>query len=169
VDMEFDEAKGVLVGQLGEGPGYFEAASDEMAVPAAAMSMGIMQGSFKSALEYSGKRFQGGRKIIGWSEVQMILANMAIQLKIAELAVSRACQAVDNKEPKWQAGARATVIHVQEMACALTTDGIQVFGGVGYMKDYPQEKRFRDAKHVQALMGIAPMKKIKYLAKLTGA
>jgi alkylation response protein AidB-like acyl-CoA dehydrogenase len=49
------------------------------------------------------------------------------------------------------------------MACQTTTDGIQVLGGVGYMKDFGQEKRFRDARHIQLLLGSAPMKKIRYM------
>ncbi|MFH2066122.1 MAG: transposase [Pseudomonadota bacterium] len=49
------------------------------------------------------------------------------------------------------------------MACKTTADGIQVMGGAGYMKDFGQEKRFRDARHVQSLLGMAPMKKISYL------
>ncbi|MBI5896521.1 MAG: acyl-CoA dehydrogenase, partial [Desulfobacterales bacterium] len=50
--------------------------------------------------------------------------------------------------------------------CDVTTDGIQVMGGVGYMKDFGQEKRFRDAKHTQALLGIAPAKKIKFMNEM---
>lgn len=48
-------------------------------------------------------------------------------------------------------------------ACKLTTDGIQCFGGNGYMKDYVQDKRFLDAKHVQALLGFAPMRKLSMI------
>ncbi|MBN1470421.1 MAG: acyl-CoA dehydrogenase, partial [Syntrophaceae bacterium] len=56
---------------------------------------------------------------------------------------------------------RAAALHLSELACKLTTDGIQCLGGNGYMKDYGQEKRFRDAKHVQAFLGLAPMKKLR--------
>lgn len=64
-------------------------------------------------------------------------------------------------------GARlqAAAIHVLSAACDLTTNGVQVLGGVGYMKDFGQEKRMRDAKQVQALLGIFPLKKLKYLEK----
>ncbi len=48
-----------------------------------------------------------------------------------------------------------------------TNDGIQVLGWVGYMKDFGQEKRFRDAQHVQALMGIATLRKLEYLDNVT--
>jgi alkylation response protein AidB-like acyl-CoA dehydrogenase len=165
IDIKLENVKGQLVGKKGKGNVYFEKMSDRMHVAAAAMSAGIMKGSFKEAFEYSRKRFQGGREIINWSEMKMIQANMALKEKISEMIVSRACHAVDNKEPGWEESSRAAALHVQEMACNLTTDGIQALGGVGYMKDYGQEKRFRDAKHIQALLGIVPLKKIKYIEK----
>jgi len=166
VDIILKDVEGVLVGEPEKGGKYFTRVSDKMSIAASAMSLGIMKGSFKEGLEYSKKRMQGGKKIIDWSEMQMMLAEMAIHIKIAEMAVSRACQALENKEKGWEDCARAAVIHVQKSACDVTTDGVQVLGGVGYMKDFGQEKRFRDAKQIQALMGLVPMKKIKYLRAL---
>ncbi len=65
--------------------------------------------------------------------------------------------------PGWDSCSRAAALLVGEMACDVTTDGIQLLGGVGYMKDFGQEKRFRDARHIQALLGIAPVRKINFL------
>jgi len=166
VDLAFDNVPGTLVGTENEGHIYFEKMSDKLHVAAAAMSCGIMKGSFKEALDYSRERFQGGREIINWSEVKMILANMAVKVKNAEMIINAACRAVDSQTSGWEACSRAAAIHVQGLACDLTTDGIQVLGGVGYMKDFGQEKRFRDAKHIQAFLGIAPMKKIKYIQNM---
>lgn len=166
VDVLLEGARGTLIGEEGRGAEYFKAMADKMHVAAAAMSTGIMKGSLKEALEYSRGRFQGGREIINWTEIQMILANMAVMTKNAEMAVARACQAVDDREKGWQACGRAVAIQVPGMASELTTDGIQVLGGVGYMKDFGQEKRFRDARHIQSLLGMTPMKKLRYLAPL---
>jgi len=163
VDLLLNDVPAELIGKPGEGKQYFEKMADRLNIAAAAMSAGIMKGSFKEAFEYSKIRSQGGKKIINWSEIKMILANMAIQIKIADLCVTGASQDSDSQNPGWAAGSRAAAIHVQNAACDLTTDGIQVLGGVGYMKDFGQEKRFRDAKHLQALLGIAPLKKIKYI------
>lgn len=165
IDITLNNIEGTLIGREGQGPVYFESASDSMHVAAAAMSAGIMKGSYQEAFEYSQKRFQGGRKISDWSEVQMILSNMAIKIKIAELAIAQACQAVDQFLPQWEQCSYATAIYVQEMACDVTTDGIQVLGGAGYMEDFGQAKRYRDAKHAQSLLGIAPMKKLRYFNK----
>jgi alkylation response protein AidB-like acyl-CoA dehydrogenase len=96
----------------------------------------------------------------------MILSNMAVRMNIADMTLRQACQAVEQNEPGWELNSLAAAIHIQEMACDLTTDGIQLLGGYGYMKDYGQEKRFRDAKHVQALLGMVPMKRLQYIKKI---
>ena len=166
VDLSLQHVEGVLVGAEGSGSLYFEQMADKMHAAAAAMSAGIMKGSFTEAFEYAKGRQQGGREIINWSEVRMILSGMAIAVTNAEMMISRACQSIDNGEKGWQACSRAAAISIAETACQVTTDGIQVLGGVGYMKDFGQEKRFRDAKHIQALLGIAPMKKIRFIEKM---
>ncbi len=162
VDLSLNGARGLLIGEEGQGNTYFTDAADSMSVAAAAISMGIMKGAYKEALEYSRKRFQGGKEIINWSEIQMILANMAIKIKIAEMTIAQASWAVDQTAPGWRKCSQTAALHVAEMACEVTTDGIQVLGGVGYMEDYGQAKRYRDAKQVQSLLGITPMKKIRY-------
>ncbi|RJP84560.1 MAG: acyl-CoA dehydrogenase [Desulfobacteraceae bacterium] len=167
VDLALSAVRGTLVGAPGQGAAIFDTMTDRLSVAEAAMSAGVMKGSFQEALEYAKARQQGGREIIGWSGLRMILANMAVHLKNAEMIITRAGQAVDAEESGWQACSRAAAIHVQAVACDVTTDGIQVLGGVGYMKDFGQEKRYRDAKHLQALLGMAPMKKLRFIEKIT--
>jgi alkylation response protein AidB-like acyl-CoA dehydrogenase len=167
VDLELDQVEGTLVGREGQGGLYFDKMADRLHAVAAAMSLGIMKGAFKEAHDYARRRKQGGQTIIHWSEVKMILANMALKISNAEMIVAQACEAVDTRTVGWQARSHAAALHVQDMACDVTTHGIQVLGGVGYMKDFGQEKRFRDAKHLQALMGIAPVKKIKFLERVS--
>jgi alkylation response protein AidB-like acyl-CoA dehydrogenase len=168
VDLTLTNVNAVLLGKESAGADYFEQMADKMHVAAGAMSAGIMKGSFSEAFEYTRGRQQGGREIINWSEVRMILAGMAIAVTNAEMMISRACQAIDTCEKVWQACSRAAAITIAEAAAQATTDGIQLLGGVGYMKDFGQEKRFRDAKHIQALLGIAPLKKIKFIEKMIG-
>lgn len=163
VDVEFNRAQARLIGELGKGDSYFTAMADRMHTAAASMSLGIMKGSLNEALDYGKKREQGGRKIVEWSEMKMILGNMAVQIKVSEMIVSRSCAAMEANEKNWEEGSRAAAIHVQSLACDLTTDGVQAMGGVGYMKDFGQEKRFRDAKQLQALLGMSPVKKIRFL------
>ena len=160
VDLNMAGVAGTLVGRESDGAKYFDQASDRMHSAVAAIQCGIMKGSFQEALAYSQERFQGGREIINWSGLRMLLGEMVVKVKIAEMVVSEAAMAVENQEKHWNLYTKAAAIHLSELACKLTTDGIQCLGGNGYMKDYGQEKRFRDAKHVQAFLGLAPMKKL---------
>ena len=61
----------------------------------------------------------------------------------------------------------AMALHIAELACEATSDGIQILGGYGYMKDYGQEKRYRDARMVQALLGTVPFKKLDIIQQAT--
>ncbi|KQC11169.1 MAG: acyl-CoA dehydrogenase [Smithella sp. SDB] len=166
VDVKLTEVKGTIIGRETEGSKYFDQASDRMHAAVAAMQCGIMKGSFQEALSYSQERLQGGWEIINWSGLRMLLAQMAMHVKIAEMVVSEAALAVEQHEPEWNICTRAAALHLSELACKLTTDGIQILGGYGYMKDYGQEKRFRDAKQVQALLGLAPMRKLGLISAI---
>jgi alkylation response protein AidB-like acyl-CoA dehydrogenase len=163
VDTEFQKAEAVPVGGAGQGAALFNQAAARLHPAAAAISLGIMKGAFDEARAYADQREQGGRKIREWSEMQMMLADMAINIKIADMAVAEAIRAVEGQEKGWEQKALAAAIHVQQAAVQVTTDGVQALGGVGYMQDFGQEKRFRDAKHIQACFGLTPMKKLKYL------
>lgn len=166
VDLVLSGAEGALVGEEGEGGIYFERAADRMYAAAAAMALGVMKGSFDTALEYTRQRRQGGREIVNWSEVRRILAGMAVKAKAADMLVSEVCRAVDGNEPGWRLGARAAALHVQRAACEVTTDGIQLLGGNGYMEEYGQEKRFRDAEQIQSLLGSAALRDLDFIGKV---
>jgi alkylation response protein AidB-like acyl-CoA dehydrogenase len=166
VDIELRKTVATPVGETGRGAAYFDNTAAPMQLVAAAMSCGIMKGSFNEAVGYCRQRNQGGRKIKDWSEIQMLLANMDIQLQVADMLVSRACRAMTDEEKNWQHKVRAAALHVLSSATALATDGIQAMGGVGYMKDFGQEKRFRDAGQIQAFLGNFPMKKIRLIKEI---
>jgi alkylation response protein AidB-like acyl-CoA dehydrogenase len=166
VDLKLSGAMGVCMGNEGEGEQYFGQASDRMHVATAAMSCGIMKGSLKEAMTYSQERFQGGWEIINWSALRIMLGEMAIQVKIAEMTLAQAASAVDLMGQGWRLCSRAAALHLGDLACTLTTDGIQALGGNGYMKDYGQEKRYRDAKQAQSLLGIVPMRKLAFVSEL---
>ncbi len=165
-DLALDGAEAMLVGHEGKGAVCFGEAVGIMYAAAAAISLGIMRGSFDYALAYSNEREQGGWPIVNWSMIKTILADMAIQTKIADMAVSQACSAVENKIAGWDVYAKTAALHVQDAACQVTTDGIQVLGGYGYMKDYGQEKRFRDAQQIKTLLGLAPLRKVELLDQM---
>ena len=166
VDMTFDNVAAERVGEADRGSVYFGAMADLLHAAAAAMALGVMKGSFKEAFAFSQQRFQGGQEIIKWSELKRIVAEMAIAVQNAEMGVGMACHVADARISGWEMCTRAAALQVQQAACDVTTDGIQVLGGVGYMKDFGQEKRFRDAGHIQALLGYLPMKKLNFIRQL---
>ena len=163
VDIELKHTRAKLLGSEKKGKHYYNTMITKMSLAAAAMSLGIMKGSLKEAINYAKNRSQGGKKIIDWSELKMILANMAIQVKTSDMLIDRACQSIDNKHKQYGTFVHAATLSVQTSACQLTSDGIQVLGGVGYMKDFGQEKRFRDAHHIQSIFGMVPLKKLQYI------
>lgn len=166
VDVTLDRVPGKLVGRQGAGAEYWRQCADRMNIAAAAISAGIMRGCFDEALDYCRQRYQGGRQIIDWSEVRRMLADVSIPVQVSSRLVADVCRSAEAEEPGWRLSARAAALHVQSLACDVTTDGIQLLGGNGYMEDYGQEKRFRDAKQAQALLGMAPVRKLDYVKRV---
>ncbi|MFH2131879.1 MAG: acyl-CoA dehydrogenase family protein [bacterium] len=164
-DVVFEQVPAVQCCEWEEGPVIFDQVSSKLSVAVAAMQTGIMNGSFRDALDYTNKRKQGGRNIIHWSEVKKILSGMAIHIQLAEMLVRQCCISIDTSEHGWEADANAAFIRISEMANDVTTDGIQVMGGVGYMKDFHQERRFRDARHLMSIFGIQQLKILLFLEK----
>ena len=157
VDILMDQAPAVKLG----GADLFIHMSDRMSLAAASVALGIAQGSMDEAVRYSKTRKQGGKEIFRWSEVKMLLGEMLVQLQTGTLALAQACAAADARTSGWERDAAAVAISLQEMACTLTSDGIQVLGGAGYTTEFKQELRFRDAFHTQHLLGLHPVRKLR--------
>jgi len=166
VDLILEGAGAELIGDEGAGAEYLGRVEGRMNTAAAAMSVGVMKGSFEEAVAYARERQQGGREIINWSEVRRMLARMALKVKAADMVVSEACRAEEDKVPGWELGAQAAALFAGEASIEATTDGIQVLGGNGYMEDYGQEKRFRDAGQIRSLLGIAPLRELALMGKV---
>jgi alkylation response protein AidB-like acyl-CoA dehydrogenase len=166
VDVTLDCARAALVGEAGKGAEYFGRVAGRMSTAAAAMSIGVMKGSLEEAVDYAKERQQGGRRIVNWSEVRRILARMAVRVKAADMVVTEACRAEEDNVPGWELGALAASIFAGGASIEVTTDGIQVLGGNGYMEDYGQEKRFRDAGQIRSLTGSSPMRELALMGKV---
>lgn len=160
VDVTLTNAPAMLLGAEGQGEVYFRRMQAQMSLPAAALSLGILDGSFKAAVDYGRQRSQGLRNIIDWSGVRMKLAEMAVQVEIGR-GLLRGLETA--QAPR--AGV-AAALHVSELACNGTVEGVQLLGGNGYMKDYGQEKRMRDARQARSLFGMAAQKKLKIMETL---
>lgn len=159
VDIELGGARGILIGNAGEGRRLFDELCGRMSYPACGLLLGIMKGSFNTALEYCGQRYQGGRMIIHWSDVRKKLAGMASLVTLAETCVFGLKSMYASGGTKAGTSSIAAAVHIGDMSAAVTSEGIQLLGGNGYMKDYGQEKRMRDAKQAQCLLGSSQLRK----------
>ena len=119
----------------------------------AAQALGIAQGALDEAVNYARQREQFGHPIIGFQGLQFKLAEMATRVEAARAlvyAVSRSIDAGDTKCAKESAMAKT---FASDVAMYVTTEAVQVFGGYGYMREYPVEKMMRDAKITQIYEG----------------
>lgn len=118
-----------------------------------AQAVGLAQGALEAAVEYAKTRVQFGHPIIAQQAVQHMLADMAIQVEAARALVYAAARTIDSGAKDFTKESAMAKVFASDTAVKVTTDAMQVFGGVGYMRDYPIEKMFRDAKITQIYEG----------------
>ena len=110
-----------------------------------AMAVGIGCGALEEALKYAKQRQQFGKPIAQFEAIQWMLADIATELDAARLLVLRAARLKDTGQPFSRAASEAK-LYAAEAAMRATSKAIQIHGGYGYIKDYPVERYFRDAK-----------------------
>jgi len=125
----------------------------------AAQALGIAQGAFEAAVEYARQRKQFGQPIISFQAVQHILADMATQIEAARALIYQTARTIDAGGKDFSGYSAMCKLFASDVAMKVTTDAIQIFGGYGYMKEYPVEKMFRDAKITQIYEGTNQMQR----------
>jgi len=120
-----------------------------------AQGVGLAQGALDEAVRYAREREQFGKKIISFQAIQHILADMATHVEAARALVYSVARYIDHeKNPREVSKVSGMAkLFASDVAMKVTTDAIQVFGGYGYMRDYPVEKMMRDAKILQIYEG----------------
>lgn len=118
-----------------------------------AQAVGIAQGALDEAIKYARERIQFGKSIITLQAVQHMLADMATQIEAARALVYACARTVDSGSDDFTKEAAMCKLFASDVAMKVTTDAVQVFGGYGYMKEYPVEKMMRDAKITQIYEG----------------
>jgi butyryl-CoA dehydrogenase len=118
-----------------------------------AQAVGLAQGALEAAVDYAQQRIQFEHPIISIQAVQHMLADMDIQLEAARLMVYAAARTIDSGARNFTEESAMAKVFASDMAMRVTTDAVQIFGGVGYMRDYPVEKMMRDAKITQIYEG----------------
>jgi len=118
-----------------------------------AQAVGLAQGALEAAVDHARQRIQFGHPIISIQAVQHMLADMAIQVEAARLLVYATARTIDSGAKNFTEEAAMAKVFASDTAMRVTTDAVQIFGGVGYMRDYPIEKMMRDAKITQIYEG----------------
>lgn len=130
-----------------EGDGFIQSLKvlDGGRISIAALSVGIAQGAFDAALAYSKERHQFNKPISSFQGISFKLADMATKIEAAKLLTFRAAELKDMGKSVNKESAMAK-LYASEVAVQVADEGVQIFGGYGYTKDFPAEKYYRDAK-----------------------
>lgn len=160
--VTFEEVRVPAANLLGaEGDGFRIAMKtlDLSRACVAAMSVGIAQAAMEASIQYAKERVQFGKPISTLQAIQFMLADMAQYIRAARLLYLEASSNQDNGLP-FTAIASLSKCFAGDMVMKVATDAVQIFGGYGYIKDYPVEKYFRDAKIMQIFEGTAQVQRL---------
>ena len=118
-----------------------------------AQAVGIAQGALDAAIGYVKERRQFGKPVSDFQGVQFMLADMAMRIEASRHLVYRAASAAETGAPGLTFLSSAAKCFASDTAMAVTTDAVQLFGGYGYVSDFPVERMMRDAKITQIYEG----------------
>jgi alkylation response protein AidB-like acyl-CoA dehydrogenase len=134
-----------ILGKVGDG--FIQAMKilDGGRISIAALSLGIAKGAFEASVKYSKERQQFGKPISEFQGISFKLADIATEIEAAELLTYQAAYLKNEGKPVTKESAMAKY-YASEVAVRASVEGVQIFGGYGYTKDYPVEKFYRDSK-----------------------
>jgi len=161
-----------LLGEDGEGFVNFMKTLDNGRIGIAALSLGIAEGAFEQALQYTTTRKQFGQPVAMFQGVQFQLSDMATEIEAGKHLMYHAAWLAQNGRPFSKEAAMAKLF-CSELAMRTTIAAVQLHGGYGYTKDYPVERFMRDAKICEIGEGTSEIQRIviarQLLAGLTDA
>jgi alkylation response protein AidB-like acyl-CoA dehydrogenase len=161
-----------LVGEEGRGFEYAMGALDRSRPLVGAQALGIAQGALDLATAYVKERKQFGRAIADFQGIQFTLADLATAVDAARLLVYRACAFLDDGlggTPQTASASSMAKLFASDTAMRVTTDCVQLLGGVGYTKDMPAERFMRDAKITQIYEGTNQIQRVVIAKRLLGS
>lgn len=145
--------KGNLIGKEGTGFIVTLKTLDESRPGVAAQGVGVAQGALEEAVAYARQRVQFGQPISSFQAIQHMLADMATEIEAARCLVYAVARTIDSGAANFTEDGAMAKLFASDMAMRVTTNAVQVLGGVGYTRDYPVEKMMRDAKIIQIYEG----------------
>lgn len=125
----------------------------------AAQAVGIAQGALELAVRYAHQRIQFNEKITSFQGIQWMLADMATEVEAARALVYAVARMVDAGVSSVGGASAQAKMFASDVAMRVTTEALQIYGGYGYMRDYPIEKFMRDAKITQIYEGTNQIQK----------
>jgi len=153
------------LGEVGDGFKQSMKILDGGRISIAALSLGIANGAYKSALKYSQERVQFGKSISSFQAISFKLAEMATEIQASELLTEKACDAIMASQPVTKLSAMCK-LHSSELCVKVANDSVQIFGGYGYIKDFPVEKFLRDSKLCTIGEGTSEIQKLVISRKI---
>lgn len=161
-EISFDDLRipaDALVGKEGEGFKYAMATFDHSRPEIGAIAIGISQRALDECLKYSRQRTAFGQPIANFQAIQFMMADMAVEIEAMRLLTYKAAWLVDRGQTPNAISSYAKLFSAD--ACMkITTDAVQIFGGYGYMREYPVEKLMRDAKLLQIYEGTSQIQRV---------
>lgn len=148
-----------LVGKEGEGFKIAMMALDGGRIGMAAQALGICEAAIAASVKYMGERVQFGKPIGKNQGLQWYLADMATRTEAAKALILEAAVAADNGQPLSKLAAMCKY-YASENAVWVTNKALQIHGGYGYMRDYPIERMYRDARIVPIYEGTSEVQKM---------
>jgi acyl-CoA dehydrogenase len=161
-EITYDEVRvpaAALVGEEGQGFKYAMATFDRSRPSIGAIASGIAQRALDESLKYAQQRVAFGQPIANFQAVQFMLADMAVRLEAMRLLTYKAAWMVDHGQASNVISSYAKVF-AADACMSIATDAVQIFGGYGYMKEYPVEKLMRDAKLLQIYEGTSQIQRV---------
>ncbi|WP_338705164.1 acyl-CoA dehydrogenase [Priestia aryabhattai] len=168
VQLHFENMQVPVENRLGEeGEGFRIAMANLNAgrIGIAAQAVGIAEGALTAAKNYANERYQFGKPILSQQGIAFKLADMETAVESAKLLMYRAAFLYDQKLPCKKEASMAKLF-ASQTAMNVAIDAIQVLGGYGYMKDYPVERYFRDAKVCEIYEGTSEIQRIVISSQL---
>ena len=153
-----------VLGEVGKGYKVSIETLNEGRIGIAAQMLGIAQGAYEAALKYTAEREQFGSALNSFQAVQFQLAEMAVEIEATRLLVYNAARLKDGGKPFLKEAAMAKLFS-SRCAERVSSKAIELFGGYGYVKDYPVEKFWRDSKIGSIYEGTSNMQ-LQTIAKL---
>ena len=153
------------VGREGEGFRIAMNTLDSARPFVASVSVGLAQSALDIAAKYAKERRQFGQPIASFQMVQAMIADMAMKVETARLLVYKACWLRDQGK-EFAKEAAMSKCYAGDVAMQVTIDAVQVMGGYGYSKEYPVEKKMRDAKIMQIYEGTNQIQRLVIANKI---